>query len=64
MCKMTSLFDEEPTERCDGCDKSFPESELKHCGTRYVDEDTEWFKFCPDCLKVDMAYETYLPESY
>jgi hypothetical protein len=64
MCKITTSPDDEPTERCDGCDATFPESELTACEARYVDETTETFKFCPDCLKADLAYETPYPEYY
>jgi hypothetical protein len=64
MCKMTMSPDEEPTAGCDGCDRKFPESELTDCEARYVDETTETFQFCRDCLKVEEAYDNYYPEAY
>lgn len=64
MCKIATSPEDEPTERCDGCDVTFPQSFLTDCQTQYVDETMETYKFCPDCLKVDMSFETYYPEFY
>lgn len=64
MCKIATSPEDEPTEHCDGCDGTFPESELTDCRATYVDETTDAFKFCPDCLKVDVSYDTHYPEEY
>ena len=53
-----------PTAACDGCDRQIPESDLTDSVARYVDESTETFRFCGDCLKSDAAYDTHYSEGY